>query len=213
MFERFTERARQVVVLGQEECRHLHSEYIATSHLLIGMMRDEDSIAGRSLKIIDGFTVDDVRDFIGVGDTSDPISGQIPFTGSAKKLLDRSLREALSLGHGYIGSEHLLLALVDCPGEADEFLNRKLGNNWEEIIRLEVMELLRGPDGKTPAPSVFKDPVTQEAKDALEEDSLLKDILIGFKMWRDDKFNYEGLSDRDEAFVRWIEGSRAASFL
>lgn len=177
------------------------------------MMREKDGISGHALKTINAFTVDDVRDFIGIGDAGEPIAGQIPFTGSAKKLLERSIREALALAHSYIGSEHLLLALTECPGECDEFLNRKLGSTWEEIIRLEVCELLRGPDGKMATPVPIHEKKAKKNPLDLEEESLLQDVMTGFRMWRDDKLNNQGLDDRDEAFVRWVEGSRASKFV
>jgi len=118
MFERFTDRARQVVVLAQEEARVLrHSvlrhNYIGTEHLLLGLLRQTDGVAARVLTGL-GVTLAPVRDevakIIGQGDAV--TAGQIPFTPRAKKVLELGLREALSLGHNYIGSEHILLGIA-----------------------------------------------------------------------------------------------------
>src|ERR671922_1476889 len=112
MFERFTERARQVVVLAQEEARSLRHNYIGTEHLLLGLLREE----GVAAKLLDSFdvTVEEVRAQVAriVGQGDEVVTGQIPFTPRAKKVLELSLREALSLGHNYIGTEHILLGLV-----------------------------------------------------------------------------------------------------
>jgi ATP-dependent Clp protease ATP-binding subunit ClpC len=114
VFERFTGRARHVVVLAQDEARALRHNYIGTEHLLLGLLREEEGLAARVLDSL-GITVDDARaqvaSIVGGGDEL-PASGQIPFTPRAKKVLELSLREALSLGHNYIGTEHILLGLV-----------------------------------------------------------------------------------------------------
>jgi ATP-dependent Clp protease ATP-binding subunit ClpC len=113
MFERFTERARQVVVLAQEEARELKHNYIGTEHVLLGLLREQEGIAARVLAQLQ-VDLDDVRQqvkqIVGVGDEA--TTGQIPFTPRAKKVLELALREGLSLGHHYIGTEHLLLGLV-----------------------------------------------------------------------------------------------------
>ena len=114
MFERFTERARQVVVLAQDEARTLKHNYIGTEHILLGLLREEEGLAARVLDSLD-ITVEEVRAqvarIIGQGDEVDRCE-QIPFTPRAKKVLELALREALSLGHNYIGTEHILLGLV-----------------------------------------------------------------------------------------------------
>ncbi len=112
MFERFTEPARQVVVQAQEEAQQLRHNYIGTEHLLLGVLHADDG-AGRALRSL-GITVDEARADLAriVGEGEAPIAGQIPFTPRAKKVLELSLREANSLGHDYIGPEHLLLGLV-----------------------------------------------------------------------------------------------------
>src|SRR3712207_1806371 len=113
MFERFTERARQVVVLAQEEARTLKHNYIGTEHILLGLLREEEGLAARVLESLD-ITVERVRAQVVriVGSGEEVTSGQIPFTPRAKKALELALREALSLGHNYIGTEHILLGLV-----------------------------------------------------------------------------------------------------
>jgi ATP-dependent Clp protease ATP-binding subunit ClpA len=114
MFQKFTERARQVVVFAQLEARDLRHNYIGTEHLLLGLLREEEGVAARVLVSL-GVTTDAVRDqvarLIGVGDEP-PQAGQVPFTPRAKKALELALREALSLGHNYIGTEHVLLGVA-----------------------------------------------------------------------------------------------------
>jgi ATP-dependent Clp protease ATP-binding subunit ClpC len=119
VFERFTERSRQVVVFAQDEARLLRHNYIGTEHLLLGLLREEEGLAARVLEGL-GITLErtraDVARVVGAGDEVG--SGQIPFTPRAKKVLELSLRSALELGHNYIGTEHILLALV--RGQASE---------------------------------------------------------------------------------------------
>jgi ATP-dependent Clp protease ATP-binding subunit ClpC len=114
VFERFTERARQVVVLAQEEARAFAHDSIGTEHLLLGLLREEEGIAARALASLD-VTLDEVRAqvdrLVGRGEQA-VTTGQIPFTPRAKKVLELSLREALSLGHNHIGTEHVLLGLA-----------------------------------------------------------------------------------------------------
>ncbi len=113
VFERFTERARQVVVFAQEEARTLKHNHIGTEHLLLGLVREREGVAARVLVSL-GIEIDSVRaqvvEILGSGE--EILKGQIPFTAEAKKLLELALREAQGLGHNYIGTEHLLLALV-----------------------------------------------------------------------------------------------------
>jgi ATP-dependent Clp protease ATP-binding subunit ClpC len=113
MFERFTDRARQVVALAQEEARMLNHDYIGTEHILLGLIHEGDGVAARSLESL-GISLDAVRqqvqEIIGRGQQAP--SGHIPFTPRAKKVLELSLREALQLGHNYIGTEHILLGLL-----------------------------------------------------------------------------------------------------
>src|SRR5450756_1725387 len=108
MFERFTERARQVVVLAQEEARALKHNYIGTEHLLLGLLREEEGVAARVLAGLE-VSVEEVRAAVVriVGSGEESPQGQIPFTPRAKKVRELALREALSLGHNYIGTEHI----------------------------------------------------------------------------------------------------------
>jgi ATP-dependent Clp protease ATP-binding subunit ClpA len=113
VFERFTERARQAVVLAQEEARTLKHNYIGTEHILLGLLREEESVAALALESLD-ITLERVRAQVQriVGSGEEVTAGQIPFTPRAKKVLELALREALGLGHTYIGTEHILLGLV-----------------------------------------------------------------------------------------------------
>ena len=113
MFERFTERARQVVVLAQDEARALRHNYIGTEHILLGLLREEEGLAARALESL-GITVDEVRAQVAriVGQGDELTTGQIPFTPRAKRVLEHSLREALAMGHNHIGTEHVLLGVV-----------------------------------------------------------------------------------------------------
>ena len=145
MFERFTERARQVVVLAQEEARELKHNYIGTEHLLLGLLREGDGVAARVLSGLE-VSLEDVRGEIMriVGEGEHEAQGQIPFTPRAKKVLELALREALSLGHNYIGTEHILLGLVrESEGVAARILNDLDAD--ADRIRQEVMRVLSGP--------------------------------------------------------------------
>ena len=138
MFERFTDEARQVVVLAQDEARELRHDYIGTEHLLLGLLREDGVAAGvlRGLNV----TVDDVRGEVAtiVGQGDEVTAGQMPFTPRAKKVLELGLREALSLGHNYIGSEHILLGVVrEDDGVAARILHDSGLNS--EMIRNEVI--------------------------------------------------------------------------
>ncbi|MFZ0973417.1 MAG: Clp protease N-terminal domain-containing protein [Solirubrobacteraceae bacterium] len=113
MFERFTERARQVVVLAQEEARTLRHDYIGTEHILLGLLREKEGLAAQVLESLD-ITAERVRAQVVriVGSGEGVTSGQVPFTPRARKVLELALHEALNLGHDYIGTEHILLGLV-----------------------------------------------------------------------------------------------------
>ena len=148
MFERFTERARQVVVLAQEEARNLKHNYIGTEHVLLGLLREEEGLAARVLESLD-ITAEKVRAQVVriVGSGEEVTSGQIPFTPRAKKVLELALREALSLGHNYIGTEHILLGLVrENEGVAARILLDFDADS--EKIRNEVIRMLSGPGGR-----------------------------------------------------------------
>jgi ATP-dependent Clp protease ATP-binding subunit ClpC len=152
MFERFTDRARRVVVLAQEEARLLNHNYIGTEHILLGLIHEGEGVAAKALESL-GISLEKVRqqveEIIGAGQS--PPSGHIPFTPRAKKVLELSLREALQLGHNYIGTEHILLGLIrEGEGVAAQVLV-KLGADLGRV-RQQVIQLLSGYSGsKEPA--------------------------------------------------------------
>ena len=149
MFERFTDRARRVVVLAQEEARLLNHNYIGTEHILLGLIHEGEGVAAKALESL-GISLEAVRqqveEIIGQGGSSP--SGHIPFTPRAKKVLELSLREALQLGHNYIGTEHILLGLIrEGEGVAAQVLV-KLGADLSRV-RQQVIQLLSGYPGPT----------------------------------------------------------------
>jgi hypothetical protein len=155
VFERFTERARQVVVLAQEEARGLRHDYIGTEHILLGLLREEEGLAARVLEHF-GITVQVARGQVVriIGSGEEVTAGQIPFTPRAKKVLELALREALSLGHDYIGTEHILLGLVrENEGVAARILLDFDADS--EKIRHEVLRMLSGPSGRRGGPGPF----------------------------------------------------------
>jgi len=148
MFERFTDRARRVVVLAQEEARMLNHNYIGTEHILLGLIHEGEGVAAKGLESL-GISLEAVRaqveEIIGQGQQAP--SGHIPFTPRAKKVLELSLREALQLGHNYIGTEHILLGLIrEGEGVAAQVLV-KLGADLNRV-RQQVIQLLSGYQGK-----------------------------------------------------------------
>ena len=150
MFERFTDRARRVVVLSQEEARRLDHNYIGTEHLLLGLLAEEDGVAAQALRAMD-ISLEAARS--GVEDIIDPgdgaPSGHMPFTPRAKKVLELSLREALQLGHNYIGTEHILLGLIrEGQGVAAQVL-QKLGADLGRV-RQQVIEILSARAAEAP---------------------------------------------------------------
>src|SRR3954451_224682 len=148
VFERFTERARQVVVLAQEEARILKHNYIGTEHILLGLLREEEGLAARVLECL-YITVESVRAQVVriVGSGEEVTSGQIPFPPRAKKVLELALREALSLGPNYIGTQHILLGLVrENEGVAARILLDFDADS--DKIRNEVIRMLSGPGGR-----------------------------------------------------------------
>ena len=144
MFERFTERARKVVVLAQEEARHFNHNYIGTEHLLLGLLREDEGVAARALASLN-VTLDEVREQVEsiVGYGEEGSGGQAPFTPRSKKVLELALREALQLGHNYIGTEHILLGLVR---ESEGVAARVLSNLDvdPDKVRREVVRMLGG---------------------------------------------------------------------
>ncbi len=150
MFERFTERARQVVVLAQDEARTLKHNYIGTEHILLGLLREEEGLAAGVLGSLD-ITVEEVRAQVAriVGQGDEAADANIPFTPRAKKVLELALREALSLGHDYIGTEHILLGLVrENEGVAARILLDFDAD--DERIRNEIIRVLSLQTGRRP---------------------------------------------------------------
>lgn len=149
MFERFSERARQVVILAQEEARAFKHIYIGTEHILLALLREEEGLAARALEDLD-VTIEkvcaQVERLVGIGEGTTPDT-QIPFTPRAKRVLELALREALSLGHNYIGTEHILLGLVrENEGVAARILLDLDADS--EKIRNEVVRRLALPSSR-----------------------------------------------------------------
>jgi ATP-dependent Clp protease ATP-binding subunit ClpC len=153
MFERFTDRARRVVVLAQEEARMLNHNYIGTEHILLGLIHEGEGVAAKAMESL-GISLEAVRQQVEeiIGQGQQAPSGHIPFTPRAKKVLELSLREALQLGHNYIGTEHILLGLIrEGEGVAAQVLV-KLGADLNRV-RQQVIQLLNGYQAKEPAGS------------------------------------------------------------
>ena len=173
MFERFSDRARRVVVLSQEEARLLNHNYIGTEHILLGLVHEGEGLASRALRSLD-ITLDAVRQQVEeiIGQGGSPPSEQIPFTPRAKKVLELSLREALQLGHNYIGTEHILLGLIrEGEGVAAQVLVR-LGASLP-TVRARVLQLVAGGSvegavGRMPGLSPELMAVLDEARRAAE---------------------------------------------
>src|SRR5665811_121094 len=189
MFERFTDRARRVVVLAQEEARMLNHNYIGTEHILLGLIHEGEGVAAKALESL-GISLDAVREQVQeiIGQGQQAPSGHIPFTPRAKKVLELSLREALQLGHNYIGTEHILLGLIrEGEGVAAQVLV-KLGADLNRV-RQQVIQLLSGYQGKehqgagvgpaegTPAGSLVLDQFGRNLTEAAREGKL--DPVIG----------------------------------
>jgi ATP-dependent Clp protease ATP-binding subunit ClpC len=148
MFERFTDRARRVVVLAQEEARRLNHDYIGTEHMLLGLVHEGEGVAAKALESLD-ISLEAVRaqveEIIGRGGQAP--AGHIPFTPSAKKVLEFALREALVLGHNYIGTEHILLGVIrEAEGVGAQVLEN-LGADLARV-RQQVIQLLGGDPAK-----------------------------------------------------------------
>ncbi len=147
MFERFTDQSRRVVVLAQEEARRLDHNYIGTEHLLLGMLREERGEAARALARAE-ITTDAVRGrieaLVGRGETAP--SGHIPFTPSAKESLELSLREALKLGHQYIGTGHLLLGLTRVGNDTGVQILGELGTDLAQLRARVITEIEDQPE-------------------------------------------------------------------
>jgi ATP-dependent Clp protease ATP-binding subunit ClpC len=174
MFERFTDRARRVVVLAQEEARTLHHDYIGTEHILLALIREGDGVAAQALESL-GITEEaarqQVEEIIGRGQ-QDPPRGHIPFTPRAKKTLQLSMREAIALGHAYIGTEHILLGLIRLgEGPATQVLNG-LGVDpnrvRQQVIQLVSARRVQEEPGTAGAPGRGKRKLLSELRGRLD---------------------------------------------
>jgi ATP-dependent Clp protease ATP-binding subunit ClpC len=187
MFERFTDRARRVVVLAQEEARMLNHNYIGTEHILLGLIHEGEGVAAKALESL-GISLDAVRQQVEeiIGQGQQAPSGHIPFTPRAKKVLELSLREALQLGHNYIGTEHILLGLIrEGDGVAAQVLV-KLGADLNRV-RQQVIQLLHGyQDQDVGSPD---SPLGERARAGLPGDALA---------W------FDALDRRLTALERWV---------
>jgi ATP-dependent Clp protease ATP-binding subunit ClpC len=150
LFERFTERARQVVVLAHDEARALRHNYLGTEHILLGLLREEEGLAARMLDSF-GIRWEEVQAKVVrlVGQGDEAVTGQIPFTKHATRVLELALREALSLGHNYIGTEHILPGLI----HENESVAARILLDYDadrEKVRDEVIRMLGGPGRPEP---------------------------------------------------------------
>jgi len=196
MFERFTDRARRVVVLAQEEARMLNHNYIGTEHILLGLIHEGEGVAAKALESL-GISLEAVRQQVEeiIGQGQQAPSGHIPFTPRAKKVLELSLREALQLGHNYIGTEHILLGLIrEGDGVAAQVLV-KLGADLNRV-RQQVEEII-GQGQQAPSGHI---PFTPRAKKVLEL-SLREALQLGH--------NYIGTEHMLLGLVREGEGVAA----
>ncbi|TRZ84160.1 MAG: ATP-dependent Clp protease ATP-binding subunit [Streptomycetaceae bacterium] len=188
MFERFTDRARRVVVLAQEEARMLNHNYIGTEHILLGLIHEGEGVAAKAMESL-GISLEAVRSQVEeiIGQGQQAPSGHIPFTPRAKKVLELSLREALQLGHNYIGTEHILLGLIREGEDVAAQVLIKLGADLARV-RQQVIQLLSGYQGKetvttggpaegTPATSLILDQFGRNLTQAAREGKL--DPVIG----------------------------------
>jgi ATP-dependent Clp protease ATP-binding subunit ClpC len=233
MFERFTDRARQTVVLAQEEARRLGHSYIGTEHLLLGLLREGEGVAAQAIGRM-GISLADVRSDVVriIGEASESPSGHIPFTPRSKKVLELSLREAMQLGHNYIGTEHILLGLVrEGEGVAAQVLVAR-GADLKRV-RATVIDELRNITPGSRASGPRRTPGGEEALSnaqqlagssavgshhllealARSEDSLASKVLVSLGVDADtlaakiDELGIEGTSDvtPEESAARHME--------
>jgi ATP-dependent Clp protease ATP-binding subunit ClpC len=180
MFERFTDRARRVMVLAQEEARTLNHDYIGTEHILLGLIHEGEGVAAKALELL-GISLDAVRQQ--VEEIIDPgqqaPGGHIPFTPRAKKVLELTQREARALGHDYIGTEHILLGLIrEGRGVAAQVLV-KLGADLNRV-RQQVIQLLNGSRGAdAPSEGSRRD---KRARDRLLDDAFARIDSLGRRL-------------------------------
>jgi ATP-dependent Clp protease ATP-binding subunit ClpA len=172
VFERFTDRARRVVVLAQEEARMLNHNYLGTEHILLGLIHEGEGVAARALESL-GISLEAVRQQVQeiIGQGQQTPSAHIPFTPRAKKVLELASQEALQLGHNYIGTEHILLGLIrEGEGVAAQVLV-KLGADLNRV-RQQVIQLLHGYPG--PEPADYRRRLGKRARARLMDDALAR---------------------------------------
>lgn len=207
MFERFTERARQVIVLAKEEAQLLRHDEIDVEHILLGLIIEEEGLAAKVLRELAPSLENVIYDSIPKGRDKERSEKDIPFTPEGKKVFETALREALSLGHNYVGTEHILLAVVDCK-RIEDILAKTTGHPFlAEMIRNEVIRFLRSPREQVTKPTEklpLKELVLQDTFD---------DLMLGFKQWKNNKMSRGTWDDEDEGFLRWIEASDAGAYL
>jgi len=166
VLERFTDRARRVVVLAQQEARYLNHNYIGTEHILLGLVHEQQGVAARALSEL-GIALDAVRAEVKkiVGQGQSPPTGHIPFTPRAKKVLELSLRESMALGHNYIGTEHILLGLLrEGEGVAAQVLTNLdagLGRVRQQVVQLLSSQAGPVPPEQQPPPGQLR--ISQQA--------------------------------------------------
>jgi ATP-dependent Clp protease ATP-binding subunit ClpA len=210
MFERFTERARQVVVFAQDEAVTLRHNYIGTEHILLGLMREEEGLAARALESLE-VTLEEVRAQVAriVGQGDEVTMGQIPFTPRSKRVLELALREALALGHNYIGTEHVLLGLA----RENEGVAMRILLDFDvdaEKIRNEILRMLSGSGRVVEAP--FAPPTDadlEEARAAKPELAAELDDVVAEKEAAIQAREFEraaALRDKERRLLAWLLG-------
>jgi ATP-dependent Clp protease ATP-binding subunit ClpA len=208
VFERFTERARQVVVFAQDEARRLKHNYIGTEHILLGLLREQEGLAARVLDSLD-VTVEEVRAQVAriIGQGDEVATGQIPFTPRAKKVLELAMREARSLGHDYIGTEHILLGLArENEGVASRIL---LDFDADaETIRNEVLRRLSGPEAESEPPLFVLETPPLAPEVAAEVDRVRRDKQAALEA--QDFERAARLRNREDRLVRAAHALRRA---
>jgi ATP-dependent Clp protease ATP-binding subunit ClpC len=178
MFERFTDRARRVLVLAQEEARLLDHSFIGTEHILLGLLREDEGIAAEALRAL-GISLEGARLVVEemIGRSGTPSTGSPPFTPRTKKVLELSLREAMQLGDSEIGTEHLLLGLVR---EGEGVAARVLQNLGADLprVRQQVMQLLSGHGGDLSTKGHRPEPSCSRCRSLLSDDARYRRITI-----------------------------------
>ncbi|MBA2624296.1 MAG: hypothetical protein H0U89_01615 [Acidimicrobiia bacterium] len=214
MFERFTDPARRVVVLAQEEARRLGHDWIGTEHVLLGLLREQGTVAAEVLTAM-GVRLDRVRGevegIIGRRSGTSP-SGHIPFTPRAKKVLELSLREALHLGHNHIGTEHVLLGLLrEGEGLANQVLV-KLGADLPRV-RQAVLDVVAGtlPAGALSSRSEVAPDLQSLAAEPADFTAVLDIIQRAYAATTSDTDRADALEDGDGLVARWAQARLQAS--